>query len=69
MVNERGGVQAAKALLHSTRYPEGLTTLWRCSCLDISMEALVINEPWRQLFTEDEISVAEKRLNDLGHIA
>lgn len=68
MVKERGGVQAAKALLRSTHYSEGLTTLWQCRCLDISMEALVIREPWRQLFTEDEISVAEKRLIDLGHI-
>ena len=68
MVNERSGVQAAKDLLHAQRYPEGLTTLWECGCLDVSMEALVRKEPWRQLFTEEELAVAEKRLKDLGHL-
>jgi hypothetical protein len=68
MVRERGGIQAAKGLLHSSHYPEGLTTLWECGCLDISMEALVLKEPWRQFFSDEELAVAEKRLHDLGHL-
>jgi hypothetical protein len=67
MVKERGGVQAAKTLLRSTHYPEGLTTLWQRGCLDISMEALVIGDPWRQLFTAEEISAAERRLQELDY--
>ena len=68
MVHERGGIQAAKDLLHSPHYPEGLTTLWECGCLDISVEALVLKEPLRQFFTDEELAVAEKRLRDLGHL-
>jgi hypothetical protein len=67
MVNERNGVQAARDLLHAQHYSEGLTTLWECNCLDISMEALVTKEPWRQLFTEEELAIADKRLKELGY--
>jgi hypothetical protein len=69
MVHERGGVQAARDLLHTEHYPEGLTALWECNCLDISMEALIRKDPWRQLFTDQELAVAEKRLKDLGYLA
>ena len=68
-VNEKGGLRAAKDLLRSPRYPEGLTTLWECGCLDISLEALAVEAPWRKLFTEDELAVAQKRLEDLGHFS
>jgi len=30
--------------------------------IDLSMEALVLKEPWSQLFTEDEIKQARRRL-------
>src|SRR5262245_17734500 len=46
MVREVGGVQAAKALLHAEGYSEGLTALWELGRLDISMEAVVIQQPW-----------------------
>lgn len=65
MVTERGGLQAAKDLLHGNRYPEGLTELWKCGCLEISMEALIREKPWRELFTNQEVTVAEKRLREL----
>jgi hypothetical protein len=67
-VHEKGGVQAAKDLLHTRRHPEGLTALWECGCLDISMEALLLQDPWRRLFTDEELAVAQKRLEDLGHL-
>jgi hypothetical protein len=31
------------------------------------MEALVIGDPWRQLFTAEEISAAERRLQELDY--
>lgn len=67
MVTDQGGVQAAKALLHAEGYSEGLTALWEHKRLDLSMEALVLQEPWSALFTEEELSVARKRLRDLGY--
>ena len=69
MVNERGGLATASDLLRASRPAEGLTILWEHQRLDLSVEALVCEEPWRSLFTEDEIAEAEKRLRDLGYKA
>lgn len=68
MVQSEGGLLTAKKLLASSHYPEGLTRLWELKRLDISMEALVLKEPWCQLFTSQELSVARKRLEELGYI-
>ncbi len=35
--------------------------------LDISMEATVLQDPWRELFTEEELAVARQKLAELGH--
>lgn len=67
MVNERGGLQAAKDLLKADRHSEGLTTLWEHNKLSISMEALVLQPCWCSLFTEVELAVARKRLSELGY--
>lgn len=67
MVTEHGGLATAKMLLAAPRISEGLTHLWEAKRLDISMEATIQREPWCQLFTPDELSVARKRLGDLGY--
>lgn len=69
MVNERGGLRAAKELLHSGGYSEGLTALWEYGRLDLSMEALVLQKPWSSLFTKEELAVARKRLHDLNYLS
>jgi hypothetical protein len=68
MVTERGGLATAQDLLRSSRPAEGLSTLWERKRLDLSVEALVCQEPWRTLFTEEEIKIARKRLTDLGYV-
>jgi len=67
LVQEHGGFAAAKMLLASKKHPEGLTRLWEEKRLDISMEALVLSEPWRQLFNAEELSIAQRRLKELGY--
>jgi hypothetical protein len=67
MVNEHGGVAAAKLLLASNHHPEGLTRLWVERRLDISMEAVVLRDPWNKLFSKEELRIARKRLDDLGY--
>ena len=67
MLSEHGGVATAKRLLGSSKYPDGLTRLWEEKRLDISMEATVLQEPWRQLFTAGELEMARKRLKELGY--
>ena len=67
MVADQGGLAAAKSLLGSGGYSEGLTRLWEEKRLDISMEAAVLQDPWRALFTEDELSTARAKLKELGY--
>ena len=68
LVNEHGGLAAAQRLLASKKHPEGLTRLWEEKRLEISMEALVLSEPWCQLFSADELAVARRRLRELGYL-
>ena len=68
MVTDHGGLIAAKLLLGSKHHAEGLTRLWEEGRLDISMEALVLRMPWCELFSIEDLSVAHKRLSDLGYI-
>lgn len=67
MVADQGGLPTAKSLLRSGGYSEGLTRLWEEKRLDISMEATVLQEPWRELFTEEELSTARAKLEELGY--
>ena len=66
MVVEQGGVSAARQLLHAPGSHEGLTRLWELGGLEISMEALVLEPRWASLFTEEELRIARKRLEDFG---
>lgn len=66
MVGDYGGVQAAKRLLNNPNIQYGFEKLWECGCLDITMEHLVVQPEWRELFTDDERNIARKRLIDHG---
>lgn len=67
MVNELGGVKAAKRLLRGDNISYGLWRLCEEGRLDLSMEALVIRDPWRLLFTDAELENARRRLDELGY--
>lgn len=63
-VKRVGGLQAAKDWLKPKSIPtSGLQKLVEINRLDLSLEALVLLEPWSSLFTGEELSVAQKRLN------
>lgn len=66
MVNAEGGLATAKKLLGTGSYSEGLTRLWEEKRLDISLEATVLDAPWSELFSEQELNNARKKLEDLG---
>lgn len=68
LVSEHGGVKAAKILLGSKRLSEGFIKSWEKGRLDLTMEAMIIENPkWYSLFTKKELLIAEKRLIDLGY--
>jgi len=62
MVNDHGGVQAANILLGKDAPSYGFERLWVEGRLDISVEALVLREPWHHLFEEGELREAERQL-------
>ena len=66
MVNERGGVGAARSLI-AGRTSDGFAKLWELGRLDLSVEALVQQDPWRELFGDDERKVAAHRLTAAGY--
>ncbi len=70
MVQDYGGKEAADRLLASSETPVGLGKLFvhangDYEALKISMEYLVLSDPWKTLFTEEQLAVARKRLKDM----
>jgi hypothetical protein len=65
MVTMQGGLAAAKTLLHTPYLPDGFAELWQRGRLDLTMEYMLIQAPWKTLFTEEELKVAADRL--AGH--
>lgn len=65
MLSERGGLETAKYLINSSQPSDGYTHLYERGRLDLTVEALVVEESrWHSLFNADEIARAEKRLAD-----
>ena len=62
VLTDLGGVETAKQLLRSENPAAGLTTLWECGRLDLSVEAKVLLPEFERLFSPDERAVALARL-------
>ena len=62
MVVEMGGMQTAKKLLSTTDIQSGLYEVFDCGRLDLTVEALVAEGNYRDLFELDELIEAERRL-------
>ena len=67
MLAQNGGLATAQHLLASGSPQEGFIHLWECGCLDLTVEALVLQDPFCELFSGDELAVARSRLEDLGY--
>ena len=67
MVQEQGGLLAARNLFSRPEPSEGLFTLWDLKRLDLSLEAFVLDEEFSPLFSDEELSTARQRLADLGY--
>jgi hypothetical protein len=68
MVHEHGGKETADRLLATGDPSEGFTKLFLRGKdnLRISVEYVVLQNPWRALFEPDQLAVARKRLLDHG---
>lgn len=67
MLDAYGGVETAKRLLAKRDTQAGLYKLWELDLLGDSMEAVVLQERYRPLFTEEEIAEAQRRLEKLDY--
>jgi len=62
MVQEEGGYKTALYLLQAKDTSDGFTALFLRGRLDLTVEALVLQDRWRDLFGDDELAVAKERL-------
>ena len=67
MVVDRGGLSAAKHLISGNQLSDGFVRLWEEGRLDLSVEALVLRDPWRGLFTQEELAEVQRRLDGVGY--
>lgn len=68
MVQRFGGKAAADQLLVDSNPSAGFTELFLRGReqLKLSVEYLVLQEPWRDLFSEEQQAIAFKRLEEVG---
>lgn len=69
MIDEMGGKAAADKLLASSGISQGLSELYMAGQekgLKISMEYLILQDPWQQLFTDEQKDIARKKLKQCG---
>ena len=65
MLHQHGGLQTARILIHSSTVSEGYTALWERGRLDLTVEALIHDNPqWHPLFTPDERMICVRRLTE-----
>lgn len=67
MVEEMGGLAAARKLINDNTPSEGFTKLWEMKRLDLSVEAVALTPPWTSLFTQAERLKARQRRHDYGY--
>ena len=67
MLKDHGGVKTAKRLLAKSEPQTGLFELWNLGLLRESMEAVVLQDKFKDLFTETELVEAHRRLEELGY--
>jgi hypothetical protein len=67
MVSESGGLATARYLLHASGVSEGFTALWERRRLDLTVEAVVLQERFAPLFSDEERRIARARLREYGY--
>ena len=66
MVDEMGGLRAARDLINRAQPSEGFTHLWELKRLDLAVESRALKPEFRSLFSAAERDLCRKRLADYG---
>ena len=65
MLHQHRGLETARRLIHSQTVSDGYTALWELGRLDLTVEALIVENPaWHELFSTEEIAICERRLRE-----
>ena len=67
MLSQYGPQETAHKLLASSAISDGFAELWERGRLDLTVEALVVEPKFSELFSESEISIAQRRLEQFGY--
>lgn len=67
MVANEGGLQTAKRLINSKQLSDGFAALAEKNRLDLTVEALVLQKKYGQLFTAEELLIASERLKQFDY--
>jgi hypothetical protein len=69
MLHDHRGLETARILLHSPTVSEGYTALWERGRLDLTVEAVIHDNPtWHPLFTPEELAICTKRLTEYEYL-
>jgi len=69
MLSDRGGVPTAKTLINAAKPSDGYTELYMRERLDLTVEAVVVeDEQWHALFTDEELKRARRRLREYRYV-
>jgi hypothetical protein len=69
MLNAKGGLTTARILINSPEESTGYTELYLGKRLDLTVEATVVEEErWHNLFTQEELDRARRRLERHGYV-
>mgnify|MGYP002622247027 CR=1 FL=1 len=66
MVNQYGALETARRLLRAPSVSDGFVSLAERDRLDLAIEVLVVDERFAELFTDEERTIARRRLADFG---
>jgi hypothetical protein len=65
MLCQRGGLATARQLINDDKPSDGYTALWERGRLDLTVEAVILDNPrWHALFSDEEMRKVRKRLRD-----
>ena len=67
MLSSLGGLGTARRLLAVSEVSSGFTALYERGRLDLTVEALVVQPQFADLFSDHELEIARQRLRDLGY--
>jgi hypothetical protein len=66
MIHDSGALGACQRLLAATNISDGFTRLWELKRFDLTVENIVLQPRFLELFTEEERAIARRRLAEYG---